>query len=236
MLDIVVKKFGGTSLASIDLIKKSAIRIKLESTKHTIVVVSAMAGVTDNLCEMTKQFTSENEISQDMIIASGEQVSSGLFALALNSIGVPAYPLCGWQVPIYVDSKRIIKVKTKRLISLLKNGYTPVVTGFQGLDADNNVGTLPRGGSDTTAVAIAAALNAECYIYTDVDGVYNVDPNVDTNAQIFKFEHLEYTEMLKISAKGAKVLHYDAISIAEKYKIRLHVLSAFNDNLGTVIN
>ena len=232
MSQIVVKKFGGTSLASASLIRHCA-KLVHDSINDVVVVVSAMSGATNNLLKQVSEFK-YSEISVDMVISTGEQVAAGLFAAALGELGSASLPMCGWQVPIRVDNKQIVSVGVDKIKALLERGCIPVITGFQGIDPDGNITTLPRGGSDTTAVAIAAALGVECEIYTDVDGVYKYDPNLiqDNN---FLYSAIDYETMLTMSYNGAKVIHSDAVAIAKKNGVKIRILSSFNPGAGTTI-
>ena len=232
MSQLVVVKFGGSSLASLELIQNCAEK----ALKHypSVVVVSAMGKTTDDLQNKLSYFSSKEEIINDFTLSSGEQVSAGLFAAALESKGQKAWPICGWQLPIKTEKKNIISVGTTKIIELLSKGYTPVITGFQGIGKDGAISTLTRGGSDVTAIAVAAALSVDCYIYTDVDGVYEVDPRLEyTKNQ--KFVQISHDQMLNMSLAGAKVLHPEAVRIAKENKIKIHVKSSFKDTLGTII-
>jgi aspartate kinase len=229
---VYVRKFGGTSLASTDLIRDCA-RLVHDSDSLTVVVVSAMAGVTDYLVKLCGEFKSP-KISEDMVVATGEQVSAGLFSAALNELGMNSVPLCGWHLPILVENSKIISIKSKKIIDLLKQGYTPVITGFQGVDKLGNITTMSRGGSDTTAVAIAAAIGVDCEIYTDVNGIYETDPNIQTHNNRM-YQSIDYDSMLSMSKNGAKVMHPDAVLIAKYNQVKIKVLSPFNLEGGTTI-
>ena len=225
-----VVKFGGTSLASTELIKKCAAKVA-KSHQGSIIVVSGMGNITDLLQEKVDQFNGFSNVSRDMVLASGEQISAGLFALALEELGIKSCPLCGWQVPIITQDKKIISVSTVRLITLLQDGITPVVTGFQGVE-NQAITTLTRGGSDVTALSISSALGWDCFIYTDVDGVYTGDPNKFTTT---KLETISYDVMLDLSLNGAKVLHSDAARIAKENRVKVFIKSSFSESSGTEI-
>ncbi len=240
---LIVQKFGGTSVGTLDRIKRVVEIIKNEKEKgnHVIIVVSAMAGVTDNLVSnafsLSKIKTKEELAEYDSIIASGEQISCGLLALALIAVGFKARSWLGWQVPISTDgvfaNGKITNVETKQLNNAIKNDEIPVIAGFQGI-FDNRVITLGRGGSDTTAAAVAAALKADrCDIYTDVDGVYTADPRIVPKAK--KLKQIAFDEMLEMASSGAKVLHSRCVEIAMKFNLRMQVLSSFDDKEGTMI-
>ncbi len=238
---LIVQKFGGTSVGSIERIKNVAQKVinEVKNGNKVIVVVSAMAGETDRLINLAKEIDNvpyEREL--DVLVSTGEQVSIALLALTLIKMGYKAKSFLGFQIPIYTDGvftkARITEIKPDNLKKALKEGYIPVVAGFQGIDRENNITTLGRGGSDTTAVAIAAALNADrCDIYTDVDGVYTTDPNVCSKAK--KIKKISYEEMLEFASLGAKVLHLRSVEFAQKYNIKLHVRSSFKDEEGTIV-
>lgn len=239
---IIVQKFGGTSVGNVDLIRKVAVRVKSEVDQgyQVAVVVSAMSGVTNQLVEHVHNIsTTYDRKEYDAILASGEQVTSGLLALALQSLGVPARSWLGWQIPILTTNThaygKITDIKTEHLLQDLNAGIVAVVAGFQGISDQGRITTLGRGGSDTTAVALAAALKAErCDIYTDVDGVYTADPRYVSSAG--KIEAIAYHEMLELASHGAKVLQRDSVEFAMKNSVRLRVLSAHADRpTGTLI-
>ena len=234
-------KFGGTSVADIPQIKKIALKVKkeVEIGNKVIVVVSAMSGVTNNLVDLVKE-TSKNfpNSEYDTILSTGEQVTSGLLSIALEALSLKARSWMGWQVPIISDKaygKAVIKeIKTVNIMNSINEGYIAIVSGFQGISEDNRITTLGRGGSDTTAVALAAAFSADrCDIYTDVDGVYTTDPRIVKNAK--KLDYITYEEMLELASQGAKVLQTRSVALAMKYKVFLRVLSSFNDSPGTLI-
>ncbi len=235
----IVMKFGGTSVGDLDRIKAVAEKVKAEHERgHEIaVVVSAMSGVTNQLVGFCDGITGLYDAREyDSVVASGEQVSSGLTAMALQAIGVAARSWLGWQVPIMTDDvhgkARIAEISGEALLARMAQGEVPVVAGFQGITDRNRIATLGRGGSDTSAVALAAALGAErCDIYTDVDGVYTTDPRVVAQAR--KLERITYEEMLEMASLGAKVLQTRSVELAMKQHVRLQVLSSFAGVLGS---
>ena len=237
----IVQKFGGTSVADVARIKAVAQRVKREvdAGNQVAVVVSAMAGVTNQLVGWTSETSRLHDAREyDVVVASGEQVTSGLLALALQDIGVNARSWLGWQVPIRTDGvhgkARIQEIPTDELIRRMSEGQVAVVAGFQGLAADNRVTTLGRGGSDTSAVALAAALNADrCDIFTDVDGVYTTDPRIVAKAT--KLDKITYEEMLEFASQGAKVLQTRSVEMAMNHRVRVQVLSSFIDVPGTLV-
>lgn len=238
---LVVQKYGGTSVGSIEKIRNVARRVArtYDEGNDVIVVVSAMAGETDKLVALANEmceFPSEREY--DVLVASGEQVSIALLAMCLQSMGYKAKSYLGWQIPVYTDSAyskaRIKEIRDGNIREDLRSGNIVVVAGFQGIDENNNIATLGRGGSDTSAVAVAAALKADvCEIYTDVDGVYTTDPRIVANAT--KVEKISYDEMLEMASLGAKVLQIRSVEFAKKYGVVIHVRSSFNDNQGTLV-
>ena len=238
---LVVQKLGGTSMGSIDRIKHVAKRVLQEKEKgnDVVVVVSAMAGETDRLINLVKEITLEpNERDMDFVVSTGEQVSAGLLSIVLNSMGHPAISLTGWQAGIKTDKAftkaRILDIDVERIKKHLKDGKIVVITGFQGITETGDIATLGRGGSDTSAVAIAAALNADrCDIYTDVDGVYTADPRIVPEAR--RIDVLSYEEMLELASLGAKVLQIRSVEFAMKYKVPLRVRSTFTEDEGTLI-
>lgn len=238
-MGLLVLKFGGTSVATVPAIENVANKVAAEIARgHKVaVVVSAMTGVTNQL---VKYCTEVSEIydprEYDAIVASGEQVTSGLLALALQKRGVPARSWQGWQVPIMTNDvhakARIKSVETGMLRESLDRGEVAVIAGFQGLAGDGRISTLGRGGSDTSAVAVAAALKAErCDIYTDVDGVYTADPRIVNHAR--KINRISYEEMLEMASVGAKVLQTRSVELAMKEKVPVQVLSSFETALGS---
>jgi len=237
----IVMKFGGTSVADIDRIKAVAARAKKEydAGNQVAVVVSAMAGVTNQLVDyVTKVSRLYDAREYDVVVATGEQVTSGLLALALQELGVNARSWLGWQIPIATDNAhgkaRISEIPTTELIARMERGEVLVIPGFQGVGPDNRVTTLGRGGSDTSAVAVAAALKADrCDIYTDVDGVYTTDPRIVPKAR--KLEKISYEEMLELASVGAKVLQTRSVEMAMRHRVRVQVLSSFKDLPGTLV-
>jgi aspartate kinase len=237
----IVQKFGGTSVADIERIRNAAGRVKREvdAGNQVAVVVSAMAGATNRLVEWTRQVSPLHDAREyDTVVASGEQVTSGLMALALQTLGVNARSWLGWQVPIRTDGvhgkARIEAVDTAGIERGFAEGQVAVVAGFQGLGPCGRVATLGRGGSDTSAVALAAALKAErCDIFTDVDGVYTTDPRIVEKAR--KLARITYEEMLEMASQGAKVLQTRSVEMAMNHRVRLQVLSSFADIPGTLV-
>ena len=229
---LIVHKYGGTSMGSTERIKNVAKRVaKWKAAGHQVVVVpSAMAGETNRLLGLAREISAMPDSRElDMIAATGEQASSGLLAIALQAEGVQARSYAGWQVPIQTDSAftkaRITAIDDTRIRADLDAGKVVIVTGFQGVDADNNITTLGRGGSDTSAVAVAAALKAdECLIFTDVDGVYTTDPRVEPNAR--RLNVISFEEMLEMASLGSKVLQIRSVEFAGKYRVPLRVLSS----------
>ena len=239
-MKLIVTKFGGTSVGTIDRIKSVAKRIKKEVNigYNVIVVVSAMAGETNRLIKLVETLSNDYRTSEyDTVISSGEQVTSGLLSIALNELGIKSKSYQGWQIPLETDnnfSKANIKeIKQDKILLDLNDGYVIVVPGFQGV-YKNRVTTLGRGGSDTSAVALAAAFGAErCDIYTDVDGVYTADPRIVSNA--LKLETITFEEMLELASQGAKVLQTRSVALAMNYNVNLQVLSSFENKKGTFI-
>ncbi len=238
---IYVYKFGGTSVGSIERIKAVAQKVKLaqEQGHQMVVVVSAMSGETNRLIDLAKQLqTLPNGRELDALVATGEQVTSALLSMALEAIGIAACSYTGGQVRILTDSihtkARIREIDDTRIRQDLNAGKVVVVAGFQGIDDQGNITTLGRGGSDTTAVALAAALKAdECYIYTDVDGVYTTDPRVEPKAR--RLAQITFEEMLEMASLGSKVLQIRSVEFAGKYNVKLRVLSSFVEGNGTLI-
>ena len=237
----IVQKFGGTSVGDIDRIKKVALRVKAEVDQgnEVAVVVSAMSGVTNQLVDYCSQVAPMHDAREyDMIVSTGEQVTSGLLALALQEMGVQARSWSGWQIPMITDNAhgkaRIMEIKGEELVRRMEQGQVAVVAGFQGIGPDNRVTTLGRGGSDTTAVALAAAINADrCDIYTDVEGIYTTDPRIVSVAK--KLNKITYEEMLEMASLGAKVLQTRSVEMAMKHRVRVQVLSSFSDAPGTLV-
>jgi len=238
---LIVQKYGGTSVGDTDRMKNVARRcLAAQAAGHdVVVVVSAMSGETNRLLKLVSQITDRpSEREQDVVVATGEQVSIGLVAMAIQAQGGKATSFLGHQVQIVTDSTfskaRIKRIDAEPIIELLKQKHIVVVAGFQGQDEQGNVTTLGRGGSDTTAVALAAALKADaCEIYTDVDGVYTTDPNVCPAAR--KLDRISYEEMLDLASVGAKVLQIRSVEFAMKYKVPLWVKSSFTDDPGTLV-
>ncbi|GHC24049.1 aspartate kinase [Aidingimonas halophila] len=238
---LYVQKFGGTSVGSVERIKAVANKVKRfrDEGHQVVVVVSAMSGETNRLIELAEQINDEpTPREMDMLVSTGEQVTISLLAMALHRLGVPATSYTGAQVGIQTDSAytkaRIQRIDTEDLRADLDDGQVVVAAGFQGADDEGNITTLGRGGSDTTGVALAAALGAdECQIYTDVDGVYTTDPRVCSRAQ--RLETITVEEMLELASLGSKVLQIRAVEFAGKYNVPLRVLSSFEDGPGTLI-
>jgi aspartate kinase len=237
----IVQKFGGTSVADIERIKNVARRVKreVESGNEVAVVVSAMAGVTNQLVAWVGQACKLGDDREyDTVVASGEQVTAGLLALALQDLGVDARSWLGWQIPLKTDSvhgkARIQEIAAAPLLDGMTRGQVAVVAGFQGISPDGRITTLGRGGSDTSAVALAAALGAErCDIFTDVDGVYTTDPRIVAKAR--KLDRITYEEMLELASQGAKVLQTRSVEMAMNHRVRVQVLSSFTDAPGTLV-
>ncbi|RLB06389.1 MAG: aspartate kinase [Deltaproteobacteria bacterium] len=238
---LIVQKYGGTSVANLDRIKEVAKRVikTREEGYDVVVVVSAMAGETDRLLNLAREAAPEpDERELDVILATGEQISSALLAIVLNSMGYKAKSYLGHQIKITTDSfhgkARITSVDAEKIFSDLHEGRIVVVAGFQGEDERGDITTLGRGGSDTTAVAIAAVLGADlCEIYTDVDGVYTTDPNICEQAR--KLDRISYDEMLEMASLGTKVLQIRSVEFAKKYGVTIHVRSSFNETKGTIV-
>ncbi|TWT44652.1 Aspartokinase [Phycisphaerae bacterium RAS1] len=240
-MPIVVQKFGGTSVADanrIHLAARRAIRAKLDG-RQVVLVVSAMGHTTDHLVDLAYQVSRKpSKREMDMLLSTGEQVSIALMAMAIHEGGYEAISLTGAQAGMLTDSAfsqaRIKSIDTPRIRNLLEHGRVVIVAGFQGADSDFNITTLGRGGSDTTAVALAAALQAEmCEIYTDVDGIYTTDPRIAPEAR--KLDTISYDEMLEMASLGAGVMHGRSIELGKKYSVPIHVRSSFTDNPGTII-
>lgn len=235
----IVAKFGGTSVADLERIRVVATTVKAEVERgnQVTVVVSAMAGVTNDMVALTREANPMHDAREyDSVVATGEQVTSGLLALCLQQIGVSARSWLGWQVPIHTDDvhgrARITGIEIEELERRLADNQVCVVAGFQGIGPDNRITTLGRGGSDTTAVALAAALAADrCDIYTDVDGVYTSDPRIVTRAR--KLDKITYEEMLEMASLGAKVLQTRSVQLAMARSVPLQVLSSFDGELGS---
>jgi aspartate kinase len=237
----IVQKFGGTSVAGLDRIKNVARKVEAEvlAGHQVAVVVSAMAGVTNQLVDYCRGISRMFDAREyDAVVATGEQVTSGLLALALQEIGVSARSWLGWQIPVRTDDvhakARILSIDTAELDRRLRSGEVAVVAGFQGLAPNQRITTLGRGGSDTSAVALAAALKADrCDIYTDVDGVYTSDPRIVAKAR--KLARVTYEEMLEMASQGAKVLQTRSVELAMKHRVAVQVLSTFVDAPGSAL-
>ena len=237
----IVQKFGGTSVGSISKIIKACelIQKEFENGNQVVVVSSAMSGETNKLVNLAENFdVSINKKEYDMIVSTGEQISIALIAMALKRIGISAKPLLGWQVPIIGSSKhteaKIHKIDDKKILEIIKNKEIPIIAGFQGVDKNNNIVTFGRGGSDTSAVAIAAAISADrCDIYTDVDGIYTCDPRMVTKAK--KLERISYEEMLEFASLGAKVLQTRSVEMAMRHNVTVQVLSSQTGKKGTFL-
>ena len=239
---LIVQKYGGTSVGSVERIKNVARRIAQAKANgdDIVVVVSAMSGETNRLVALAHEIQEQPDPREmDVVLSTGEQVTIGLLAMALQSIGIAAKSYTGWQVAITTDNAhtkaRIDSIDQTKIQQDLKSGKVVIIAGFQGIDADNNITTLGRGGSDTSAVAMAAALKAdECQIYTDVDGVYTTDPRVVPEAR--RLNTISFEEMLELSSLGSKVLQIRSVEFAGKYKVRLRVLSSLETSgSGTLI-
>ncbi len=238
---LIVQKYGGTSVGSIERIMKIAERV-IESCKQgnkLVVVLSAMAGQTDALIQLSKEITETPDLRElDVLMSTGEQVTVSLFAIAVKSLGYDCCSVLGFQAGIQTDQiygkARIRTIDTKRILTELNDNRIVAVAGFQGVDENGNITTLGRGGSDTTAVALAAALNANvCEIYTDVEGVFSADPNICSHAT--KVARISYEEMLEFASLGAKVLDVRSVEFAKKFNVPIHVRSSFTNNEGTMV-
>ncbi len=240
-MPLVVKKFGGTSVATLDRISKVARRI-VDSKKgdtRLVLVVSAMGDTTNELLSLASRANPEPPKREiDLLLSTGEIVSSALLSMSLNSLGAEAVAFTGLQGGIITDDfhtkARIRKIKTDTIVQEINRGRIVVVAGFQGVTQDNIITTLGRGGSDLTAVALAAALKADmCEIYTDVDGIHTADPRVVPQAR--KLRRISYDELLEIASSGARVVHPRAVELAKNYQVRLHIRSSFNEKEGTIV-
>ena len=238
-MNLIVMKFGGTSVANIKKINNVADIVEKEATKKKIIVVlSAMAGVTNEMQSYIDEIESNEKLENDLMLTSGENVTIAILSAILKKRKINSIPLLGWQVPIITDGNhqkaKILNINKSRILEFLNNYNVIVLAGFQGINIDGNITSLGRGGSDTTAVAIASAVNAErCDIYTDVDGVYTTDPNVVPEAK--KIPKLAFEEMLEMSSSGAKVLHTRSVELAMKNNLVLQVLSSITQKPGTLI-
>lgn len=237
---VVVQKYGGSSVADIDRIKNVANRIKQRKDKNDdiVVVVSAMGKSTDNLIAMAKSLSQNpDKREMDVLLSTGEQVTISLLSIALNEMGIKAVSLTGAQAGIKTDGihtkNKIVDVDDERIRKYLSQGNVVIVAGFQGINENDDITTLGRGGSDTTAVALAAKLNAVCEIYTDVDGIYSVDPRLYKKAR--KIDSISYEEMMEMACLGSKVMESRSIEIAARYNVNLYVASSMNDERGSFI-
>lgn len=237
----IVMKFGGTSVADLDRIRNVAQLVKKEFDKgnQVAVLVSAMAGTTDQLSKWVEELSPMHDAREyATVVSSGEQITAGLLAIALQDIGIPARSWLGWQIPFKTNqlhsAARIEEIGTEEILKRLETGTVCVVAGFQGISKDNRITTLGRGGSDTSAVALAAALKADqCDIYTDVEGIYTTDPRIVPRAQ--KLDKITYEEMLEMASLGAKVLQTRSVALAMNHRVRVQVLSSFTDKPGTLV-
>ncbi len=237
----IVQKFGGTSVADLAQIRNAAERVKssVNSGHEVAVVVSAMAGTTNQLANWTREISAIHDAREyDVVLSAGEQITVGLMAVALQNIGVDARSWLGWQIPLFTDDvhgrARITEVQTEEIVRRFKLGQVPVVAGFQGVGTDNRITTLGRGGSDTSAVALAAALHADrCDIFTDVEGIFTSDPRIVNRAR--KLDKVTYEEMLEMASLGAKVLQTRCVELAMNHQVRLQVVSSFTDTPGTLV-
>ena len=238
-MSLIVMKFGGTSVGDLDKISNVADIVEKSSKKNKIIVVlSAMAGETNKMQNYINDINSEEKIENDLILTSGENVTIGLLSTILKQKKIKSIPLLGWQIPIITDNNhqkaKILNINKKRIKEYFKTYRVIVLAGFQGISEQGFITSLGRGGSDTTAVAIASAVNADrCDIYTDVDGVYSTDPNIEPKAK--KIDKLAFEEMLEMSSTGAKVLHTRSVELAMKNNLILQVLSSLSKNKGTLI-
>jgi len=237
----IVKKFGGTSVGDVDRIKKVAARVAaaVHNGDQVVVVLSAMSGMTNQLVGFCREAAPMHDAREyDSVVAAGEQITIGLLSICLQDLGIPARSFLGWQVPIRTNNMhgaaRIDTIETEAVEKCLSEGRVAVVAGFQGIADDNRITTLGRGGSDTSAVAVAAAVKADrCDIYTDVDGVYTTDPRIVPKAR--KLEKITYEEMLEMASLGAKVLQTRSVALAMVHQVRVRVLSSFEDLPGTLV-
>ncbi len=240
-MGLIVQKYGGTSVADLDRIHNVAERIAktFDQGNDVVVILSAMAGVTDGLIDMATQISeSPDKRELDVLLATGEQTTAALLAMTLNAMNYPALSLLGHQAEVVTDdtfgNARILDIGARRIMDIIEKRNIVVVAGFQGCDLNGNITTLGRGGSDTSAVAIASALKADiCEIYTDVDGIYTADPNICEKAR--KINAISYDEMLNMASLGAKVLQIRSVGFAKKYNVPIHVRSSFNEEEGTMV-
>lgn len=240
-MSLIVQKYGGTSVADLERIRNVANRAAktYDEGNDVVVILSAMAGVTDALIQMAEEVTASPEKRElDVLLATGEQTTAALLAMTLQAMNYPAKSLLGFQAEVFTDctfgNARIVDIGATRVKELLAKGHIVVIAGFQGCDPDGNITTLGRGGSDTSAVAIAATIKADtCEIYTDVNGIYTADPNVCPKAR--KLDRITYDEMLEMAGMGAKVLQIRSVEFAKKYNVPVHVRSSFSEEEGTMV-
>ncbi len=241
-MEIIVQKFGGSSVANTDKLFNVCKHVTKEKNKgnSVVVVVSAQGDTTDDLIKEENEITEKpNKREHDVLVSVGEQITIAKLAMCLQKQGYEAVSMLGWQVPIITDSNfgdaNITKIKTGKILKELKTGKIVIIAGFQGIDSNSNITTLGRGGSDTTAIALASALKAKkCEIFTDVDGVYSEDPNKNENAT--KFDKLTYDKMLEMANNGAKVLHNKCVKLAKEKQVKIIVKSTFlEESVGTVV-
>ena len=241
-MEIIVQKFGGSSVANTDKLFNVCKHITKEKNKgnSVVVVVSAQGDTTDDLIKEENEITEKpNKREHDVLVSVGEQITIAKLAMCLQKQGYEAVSMLGWQVPIITDSNfgdaNITKIKTGKILKEQKTGKIVIIAGFQGIDSNSNITTLGRGGSDTTAIALASALKAKkCEIFTDVDGVYSEDPNKNENAT--KFDKLTYDKMLEMANNGAKVLHNKCVKLAKEKQVKIIVKSTFlEESVGTVV-
>ena len=240
-MNIVVQKFGGTSVRNLECMKQvlEKVMVPYEKGNKVIVVLSAMSGETNRLIDLAYEWSDEPDLAEmDSLVSTGEQVSVALFSMLLKDRGIKARSLLGFQVPIKTDSDysraRILDIDHEKIEKMLQDDDILVMAGFQGCDEGNRITTLGRGGSDTSAVAMAAAIDADvCEIFTDVPGVFTTDPNICSLAR--KLDHVSYDEMLEMASMGAKVLQIRSVEFAKKYNVKVHVRSTFSDEIGTYV-
>ena len=241
----IIQKFGGTSVRNSEQIQNAVTKTvaEIEQGHHVVVIVSAMAGTTDwlrDLCLTVQDLTTEgSQAEYDAVVASGEQINAGLFALSLQKLGIPARSFLSWQLPIVTDHTHtqasITSIKTAPLQQALEHGIVPVIAGFQGVSPEERLTTLARGGSDTTAVAVCASLNGHrCDIYTDVNGVYTADPRIVSKAH--KINAITYEEMMEMASLGAQVLQTRSVALAMRYRVPIQVLSTFRSEIGSQLS
>lgn len=241
-MSLIVQKFGGSSVADVSRIQNicGIIAKAYEQGRHVVAVLSAQGDTTDDLLKKANEINpNHSHRERDALLSTGEQISVTLAAMCLEGMGYPVISLNGWQAGIYTDNvyseAQIQNVATEKIRAKIDEGKIVLVTGFQGVDAQGNITTLGRGGSDTTAVALSAYLKADrCQIYTDVDGVYTADPRKETAAT--KLDHIDYDSMLNLIQGGAQVLHDRCVAMAKEYGVTLEVLSSFTGNPGTIVS